>query len=199
MLPAIVILASGSGSNLQSIIDNVSTRRIRASIAAVISDNPDAYALQRAHCAGIGTAVVNRSDYPSRNEWESALSDKVYQFRPALVVLAGFMRVLSGRFVDRFEKRIMNIHPSLLPAHRGLDTHRRAIEAGDSIHGATVHFVTPELDDGPIIIQSPVRIEPGDSAETLAKRVLEREHVIYPEAIRQFVEGLISFDDPACR
>lgn len=199
MLPSIVVLASGSGSNLQSIIDNVSNRRIDARIAAVISDNSDAKALQRARRAGIESAAIVQSDYASKEDWEFALSEKVAEFNPALVVLAGFMRILSAFFVKRFEKRIMNIHPSLLPGYRGLDTHRRVLAAGEDMHGATVHFVTPELDNGPIAIQIQIRVNPKEDAETLAKRVLEQEHLIYPKAIQQFIAGTISFDDPKCR
>lgn len=183
---------------MQSIIDHVQRGRIKARIAAVISDNADAMALQRARQADIEAVAIKPSDYASKREWEFALSEKISEFNPALVVLAGFMRILSGRFVKRFEKRIMNIHPSLLPAYRGLDTHRRVLEAGDAVHGATVHFVTSELDDGPIIMQSRIKVRPNDSAETLAKRVLKQEHLIYPEAIKHYLEGKISFDDPKC-
>jgi len=198
MLSSIVVLASGSGSNLQSIIEHARQGHIKAEIAAVVSDNPDAMALVRARTAGIDSVLIRQSDYASREMWELALSQKVSEYRPALVVLAGFMRVFSEQFIMRFEKRVMNIHPSLLPAYRGLNTHQRVIDAGDSEHGATVHFVTSRLDDGPIVMQSRVQVLPGDDAEELARRVLEQEHVIYPEAIRQFIEGEISFDNPAC-
>ena len=199
MLPSIVVLASGSGSNLQSIIRHVNLGYIKARIAAVVSDNPDAMALVRAQVAGIDSVLIRQSDYASRDAWELALIEKVSKYKPALVVLAGFMRILSERFIIHFEKRIMNIHPSLLPAYRGLNTHQRVVDAGDSEHGATVHFVTPKLDDGPVIIQSRVQVSSGEDAEGLASRVLEQEHIIYPEAIRQFIEGEISFDNPRCR
>ncbi|MCY4149049.1 MAG: phosphoribosylglycinamide formyltransferase [Gammaproteobacteria bacterium] len=198
MLPSIVVLASGSGSNLQSIIQQVNRGHIKAEIAAVVSDNPDAMALVRAQAAGIDSVSIRRSGHASREAWELALMEKVSKYQPALVVLAGFMQILSERFIAHFEKRIMNIHPSLLPAYRGLNTHQRVIDAGDSEHGATVHFVTPKLDDGPVIMQSRVRVSSGDNALELAGRVLEQEHIIYPEAIRQFIEGEISFDNPRC-
>ena len=198
MLPSIVVLASGSGSNLQSIIDHVNRDQIKAKIMAVISDNPDAMALLRAQAAGIESVLIRQSEYASKQHWETSLIEKVSKYRPALVVLAGFMRILSERFVAHFDQRIMNIHPSLLPAYRGLNTHQRVIDAGESEHGATVHFVTSKLDDGPIILQTRVQVRSDDDAEKLARRVLEQEHLIYPEAIRQFFEGQISFDNPRC-
>ena len=199
MLPPIVILASGRGSNLQSIIDHVNGGQVKAKIMAVISDNPDAKALERAQAAGIESVLVRQSDYPSREKWEFDLIKKISKYKPALVVLAGFMRILGERFVTHFDKRIMNIHPSLLPAYRGLNTHQRVIDAGETEHGATVHFVTSKLDNGPIILQKRVKVRPEDNAEKLARRVLEQEHIIYPEAIRQFLEGHISFENPTCR
>ncbi|MCY4274819.1 MAG: phosphoribosylglycinamide formyltransferase [Gammaproteobacteria bacterium] len=199
MLPPIVILVSGSGSNLQSIIDHVNGGQVKAKIMAVISDNPDAKALERAQAAGIESVLVRQSDYPSREKWEFDLIKKISKYKPALVVLAGFMRILGERFVTHFDKRIMNIHPSLLPAYRGLNTHQRVIDAGETEHGATVHFVTSKLDNGPIILQRRVKVRPEDNAEKLARRVLEQEHIIYPEAIRQFLEGHISFENPTCR
>ena len=199
MLPPSVILVSGSGSNLQSIIDHVNGGQVKAKIMAVISDNPDAKALERAQAAGIESVLVRQSDYPSREKWEFDLIKKISKYKPALVVLAGFMRILGERFVTHFDKRIMNIHPSLLPAYRGLNTHQRVIDAGETEHGATVHFVTSKLDNGPIILQRRVKVRPEDNAEKLARRVLEQEHIIYPEAIRQFLEGHISFENPTCR
>jgi len=199
MLPPIVILVSGSGSNLQSIIDHVNGGQVKAKIMAVISDNPDAKALERAQAAGIESVLVRQSDYPSREKWEFDLIKKISKYKPALVVLAGFMRILGERFVTHFDKRIMNIHPSLLPAYRGLNTHQRVIDAGETEHGATVHFVTSKLDNGPNILQRRVKVRPEDNAEKLARRVLEQEHIIYPEAIRQFLEGHISFENPTCR
>ena len=195
-LPGIVILASGAGSNVQSIIAQVESARIKATISAVISDNPVAYALKRATAANIKTLVIERADFNTRHQWESALTASVANLKPRLVVLAGFMRILGTQFISRFDKCMMNIHPSLLPDYKGLDTHQRVLDAGERIHGATVHFVTTELDDGPLILQSRVNIDPVDSAETLRLKVLSQEHIIYPEAIRQFIDGEINFDQP---
>lgn len=195
---SIVVLVSGNGSNLQSIIDHVRDGRIGAKIAAVISDNDAAYALTRARDAGIRTLVVSRNAHATRQRWESALTEAVAGLNPSLVVLAGFMFVLGGPFVQRFEHRILNIHPSLLPAYKGLNTHQRVIDAGEDIHGATVHFVTRELDDGPIVLQASTAVSPRDTARSLGRKVLALEHIIYPEAIRQFIEGSISFDRPQC-
>lgn len=184
----IVVLISGSGSNLQSIID-ASQQDLPVEIRAVISNKADAYGLTRAKLAGIPTAVLDHKGYPDRDSYDAALRDLIDGYAPELVVLAGFMRILSDDFVRHYEGRMMNIHPSLLPKYRGLNTHARAIEAGDREAGCTVHFVTPELDAGPAILQARVPIEEGDTAESLAARVLEQEHRIYPEAIRKFAEG----------
>ncbi len=184
----IVVLISGSGSNLQSIID----ADLPIEIRAVISNRADAYGLTRAEQAGIPTAVLDHKTFPDRESYDAALQALIDSYEPQLVVLAGFMRILSDGFVRHYEGRMMNIHPSLLPKYRGLDTHARAIEAGDTEAGCTVHFVTPELDAGPAIIQATVPILDGDTPETLAARVLEQEHRIYPEAIRKFAEGEIS-------
>ncbi|MCW8827977.1 MAG: phosphoribosylglycinamide formyltransferase [Gammaproteobacteria bacterium] len=184
----IVVLISGSGSNLQSIID-ASQHDLPVEIRAVISNRADAYGLTRAREAGIDTAVLDHRDYPDRESYDAALRELIDRYQPGLLILAGFMRILSDDFVRHYEGRMMNIHPSLLPRYRGLNTHARAIEAGDKEAGCTVHFVTPELDAGPPIIQAHVPILDGDTPETLAARVLEQEHRIYPEAIRLFVEG----------
>lgn len=184
----IVVLISGSGSNLQSIID-ASQQDLPVEIRAVISNKADAYGLTRARHAGIPTAVLDHKAYPDRESYDAALRDLIDDYAPKLVVLAGFMRILSDDFVRHYEGRMMNIHPSLLPKYRGLNTHARAIEAGDREAGCTVHFVTPELDAGPAILQARVPIEEDDTAESLATRVLEQEHRIYPEAIRKFAEG----------
>lgn len=184
----IVVLISGSGSNLQSIID----AQLPVEIRAVISNRADAYGLTRAEQAGIPTEVLDHKAFPDRESYDAALQALIDSYGPQLVVLAGFMRILSDGFVRHYEGRMMNIHPSLLPKYRGLNTHARAIEAGDTEAGCTVHFVTPELDAGPPIIQVRVPILEGDTPETLAARVLEQEHRIYPEAIRKFAEGEIS-------
>jgi len=187
----LVVLISGSGSNLQSIIDAVQ-QGLPVEIRAVISNKADAYGLTRAAEAGIPTAVLNNKAYPDRSSYDAALQELIDSYSPQLVVLAGFMRILTDDFVRHYEGRMMNIHPSLLPKYRGLNTHARAIEAGDAEAGCTVHFVTPELDAGPAIIQAKVPVLPNDTPEALAKRVLEQEHKIYPEAIRQFAEGKLS-------
>jgi phosphoribosylglycinamide formyltransferase-1 len=181
----VVVLISGSGSNLQAIID----ADLPITIRAVISNRADAYGLTRAEQAGIPTAVLDHKAYPDRESYDAALQALIDSYRPGLLVLAGFMRILSDGFVRHYEGRMINIHPSLLPKYRGLDTHARAIAAGDAEAGCSVHFVTPELDSGPIIIQARVTIRDGDTPETLAARVLEQEHRIYPEAIRKFAEG----------
>jgi phosphoribosylglycinamide formyltransferase-1 len=182
---SVVVLISGSGSNLQAIID----AELPITIRAVISNRADAYGLTRAEQAGIPTAVLDHRGFPDRESYDAALRELIDSYRPGLLVLAGFMRILSDGFVRHYEGRMINIHPSLLPKYRGLDTHARAIAAGDAEAGCSVHFVTPELDSGPIIIQARVTIRDGDTPETLAARVLEQEHRIYPEAIRKFAEG----------
>ena len=186
----IVILISGRGSNLQSILD----ARLDAQIAAVISDNPAARGIGVARSADVDTAVIDHRAFPDRASFEAILADKVDSYRPDLLVLAGFMRILTEGFIRRFKDRIMNIHPSLLPAFPGVDTHRRALHEGVRIHGCTVHFVTPDLDHGPIVVQAAVPVLPGDDEDRLAARVLEQEHRIYPEAIRWYLDGSLRFD-----
>lgn len=181
----IVILISGRGSNLQSILE----AKLDAQIGAVISNNPTAKGIDVARSFGVTTAVVDHRAFPDRPSFDSALADKAESYRPDLLVLAGFMRILTEAFTRRFGGRIMNIHPSLLPAFPGVNTHLRALQEGVKIHGCTVHFVTPELDHGPIIVQAAVPVLPGDDEGRLAARVLEQEHRIYPQAIRWFLEG----------
>ena len=185
----LVVLISGGGSNLQAILDNIANGTVAATVAAVISDRADAFGLVRAARAGVPAAVVERRDYENLAAFHAALLDRVESFQPDLVVLAGFMRILPARFVERFERRIMNIHPSLLPRFKGLDTHQRALDAGARRHGATVHLVTEKLDDGPIIIQAEVAVAPDDNAATLGARVLRQEHRIYSRAIHWFAEN----------
>lgn len=188
----LVVLISGRGSNLQSIIDAAAGGELPVEIRAVLSNEPDAYGLERARRAGIETRVVPHRNYRSREEFDAALIRCVDEFEPGLVVLAGFMRILTPAFVDHYRGRLMNIHPSLLPQFPGLDTHQRALSAGVKEHGASVHFVTPDLDGGPVIIQARVPVKKTDDADTLAARVLEHEHLIYPQAIKWFAEGRLS-------
>lgn len=185
----VVVLISGGGSNLQSIIDASQGAEFPAQVVGVISNKAEAYGLQRAVNAGIESAVLDHTEFASRAEFDQALQNLINQFKPDLVVLAGFMRILTPEFVNHFLGRMLNIHPSLLPKYPGLHTHRRAIEAGDAEHGVTVHFVTAELDGGPAVIQAKVPVLKGDSEQSLAARVLEQEHVIYPIAVKLFAQG----------
>lgn len=192
----IVVLISGDGSNLQAIIDASSGSGIYqgqdpipVDIKLVISNRKNAFGLERAQQAGIKTALLEDTDYETREDYDRALRFLIDEEKPRLVVLAGFMRILSEGFVDHYLDKLINIHPSLLPKYRGLNTHQRAIEAGDKEHGATVHFVTPELDSGPLIVQAKVPVMPDDSRETLKARVLEKEHIIYPLVIRWIAES----------
>jgi len=161
----------------------------------VISNQPDAYGLERARRAGIETAVLEHRAFPDREHFDRALAALVDAYRPGLVALAGFMRILTPGFVQHYQGRMFNIHPSLLPKFQGLHTHRRALEAGETQHGASVHFVTEELDGGPIVIQARVPVLPGDEPETLAARVLEKEHLIYPQAVRWFAAGRLALEN----
>ena len=185
----LVVLVSGNGSNLQAILDNIAGGFLRAKVVAVISDNADAFGLVRARRAGVCGVVVARDDYKNAADFYAALLRRVESFAPDLVILAGFMRVLPAEFVTRFANKIMNIHPSLLPKFRGLNTHQRALDASEKKHGATVHWVTEKLDDGEIIAQAEVKISTDDTAETLAAKVLREEHKIYSHAIKKFIEN----------
>ena len=188
----LVVLISGNGSNLQAIIDDIANNNLPAQVVAVISNKADAYGLERAKKAGIEQCILSHKDYSDRQQYDIALKELIDSYHPDLIILAGFMRILSNEFVEHFLNKMMNIHPSLLPKYKGLNTHQRAIDAGDKKHGCSVHFVTPELDDGPVILQATVDIEENDTAETLAARVHEQEHKIYPEAIRLFAENKIN-------
>ena len=188
----LVILISGRGSNMEAI---VRAQIPGAEVAAVIANRPDAAGLAFAVDQGIVTQVVDHKAYPSREAFDAALADAIDAHRPDLVVLAGFMRVLTDAFVTRYAGRLFNIHPSLLPSFPGLHTHRKALEAGVRVHGATVHFVTPTLDCGPVVIQAAVPVLPGDDEAALARRVLEQEHRIYPQAVRWFVDGRLTLTD----
>lgn len=190
-----VVLISGSGSNLQSFIDGQAAGRLPIDLRAVVSSRADAFGLTRARRAGIPTAVLATRDYPTREAYDAALEELLAGYRPELVVLAGFMRILTGEFVTRHQGRLVNIHPSLLPAFRGLHTHRRALEAGVAEHGCSVHFVTPELDAGPVILQARVPVLPGDTPERLQERVQAQEHRVYPLAVRWIAEGRVALRD----
>lgn len=191
----IVILISGRGSNMLSILDAVAAGRLSAQVAAVISNRPEAAGLEAALTHGIPAYVVDHRNYGDRAAFDAALAEMIDAFTPDLVVLAGFMRILTPAFVQRYGGRMLNIHPSLLPSFTGLHTHRRALKAGVRVHGCTVHFVTSELDHGPIVIQAAVPVLDGDDESTLAARVLAQEHVVYPRAIRWFVEGRLRIVD----
>jgi phosphoribosylglycinamide formyltransferase 1 len=190
-MKSIVILISGRGSNMEAIVQACAAEGWPARIAAVISNRPDAAGLQFAQARGIATAVVDHKAFSDRDTFDAELARVVHGFAPDVLVLAGFMRILTPGFVKQFEGRMVNVHPSLLPAFTGLHTHRRAIEAGCKAAGATVHFVTAELDHGPIIAQTVVAVLPGDSEATLSARVLAREHVMYPRAVRWLVSDLL--------
>ena len=190
----IVILISGRGSNMEAIVQRCAEQRWPATVAAVIANRADAAGLAFAQRMGIATAVVDHKAQPSREAFDAALAEVIDGYGPDLVVLAGFMRVLGAAFVERYQGRLLNIHPSLLPAFPGLHTHRRALQAGCKLAGATVHFVTAELDHGPIVMQSAVPVLAGDDEHALAARVLATEHVIYPLSVRWFVEGRLRLD-----
>lgn len=185
----VVVLISGSGSNLQALIDSIAHDGNPARIAAVISNRADAYGLERAKQAGISTAVLDHKQFDGREAFDAALVEAIDAFNPQLVVLAGFMRILTPGFVRHYAGRLLNIHPSLLPKYKGLHTHQRALDAGDSEHGCSVHFVSEELDGGPLVVQAVVPVQSDDSPTSLAQRVHEQEHVIYPLAVRWFAEG----------
>ncbi|MBC3863007.1 phosphoribosylglycinamide formyltransferase [Undibacterium jejuense] len=188
----IVILISGRGSNMQAVVEACVNQKWPAQIAAVISNKTDASGLEYAASKGIQTAVVVSKEFSQREAFDAALQQKIDEFSPDIVVLAGFMRILTPAFVKHYAGRMLNIHPSLLPSFVGLATHRQALDAGVKLHGATVHFVTAELDHGPIVAQAAVPVHNDDTENSLAQRVLEQEHIIYPRAVRQFVEGKIS-------
>jgi len=196
---SLVVLISGSGSNLQAIIDAQQDPDYPAEISAVISNKPGVKGLQRATEADIATEVISHQDYPDRQSYDAELARVIDRYHPCLVILAGFMRILTDGFVNHYAGRMLNIHPSLLPKYKGLHTHQQAIESGDSEHGATVHFVTPDLDSGPLIIQARVPVLEDDTADVLAARVLEKEHVIYPRAIAQVASGLVTLKNDVVR
>lgn len=198
-MKSIVILISGRGSNMEALLQARAAGHLPVTIAAVISNRPEAKGLETASDAGIPTAVLDHKTFPDRESFDAALIDCIDGFKPELVVLAGFMRILTADFVRHYENRLLNIHPSLLPAFPGLHTHQRAIDQGVRVHGCTVHFVTAELDHGPVVIQAAVPVLDGDTEESLAKRVLSCEHQIYPQAVRWFAEDRLSIEDGKVR
>ncbi|MCG1053795.1 phosphoribosylglycinamide formyltransferase [Mycetohabitans sp. B5] len=191
----LVILISGRGSNMEAIVRACAVQRWPARVAAVVSNRPDAAGLAFAAAHGIATAVVDHTQFDGRDAFDAALAQVLDAHEPDLVVLAGFMRVLTPAFVERYAARMMNVHPSLLPSFTGLHTHQRALDAGVAVHGATVHFVTAALDHGPIIAQGVVPVLAGDDAAALAARVLRLEHELYPRAVRWFVEDRLRVRD----
>lgn len=185
--PAIVILISGRGSNMKSIVEAIKSGSLDVTVAAVISNRPDAAGLLYAQQQNIPTAAIDHTQFESRQSFDQAMAKEIDKYSPKLVVLAGFMRILTTEFVEHFAGKLINIHPALLPKFKGLNTHQRAIEAGEKEHGASVRIVTPELDDGPVVLQARVAILEGDTEQTLAARVLEQEHTLYPKAIGKSV------------
>jgi len=188
MSKRIVVLISGNGSNLQAIIDACEEKKINGDVVAVISNKPQVYGLERAKCHDIDNVVVNHRDYETREAYDVSLAKAIDEHQPDLVVLAGFMRILTADFVEHYAGKMLNIHPSLLPKYQGLNTHQRAIDAGDSEHGVSVHFVTAELDGGPVILQAKVPIFENDTSDELAARVHEQEHRIYPLVVNWFTD-----------
>ncbi|KVE80788.1 phosphoribosylglycinamide formyltransferase [Burkholderia cepacia] len=191
----LVILISGRGSNMEAIVRACAQERWPAEIAAVIANRPGAAGLAFAASHGVATAVVDHRSFDGRDSFDAALAAEIDRFAPDLVVLAGFMRILTPAFVRRYEGRLLNIHPSLLPSFKGIHTHQQALDAGVALHGASVHFVIPELDSGAIVAQGAVPVRAGDDAAALAQRVLAVEHVLYPRAVRWFIEGRLRLEN----
>jgi phosphoribosylglycinamide formyltransferase 1 len=190
----IVILISGRGSNMQALVEACARERWNARVVAVLSNRPGAAGLQFASEQGVENEAVDHTRFADRAAFDTELAARIDSFAPDLLLLAGFMRILSDGFVQRYQGRMLNVHPSLLPSFTGLHTHQRALDAGCKLAGATVHFVTPTLDHGPIVIQAAVPVLPDDIASTLAARVLQREHVIYPRAVRWWVDGALRIE-----
>lgn len=191
----IVVLISGSGSNLQAIIDACNDGQILGKVSAVFSNKADAYGLKRAEQSGSDTHFVNPKDFANRVEFDHALMQHIDNYQPDIIVLAGYMRILSAEFVEHYLGKMINVHPSLLPKYPGLDTHARAIEAGDAEHGTSVHFVTEELDGGPVILQANVPIFSGDTPELLQDRVQTQEHQIYPLVVKWLAQERLTMTD----
>lgn len=195
----IVVLVSGRGTNLEALLAAHARGDLPVEFRAVISNRPGAAALDRATAHGLAAEVIDHKAYDDRAAFDAALAQTIDHHAPALIVLAGFMRILTDGFIERYRDRMLNIHPSLLPEFRGLHTHRRALDADAERHGATVHFVTPELDGGPAVLQATVPVQAGDTERALAARVLEREHRIFPLAVRWFAQGRLTFDGNTAR
>jgi phosphoribosylglycinamide formyltransferase-1 len=191
----IVVLISGNGSNLQAIIDACDHRITQGKVTAVFSNQADAYGLKRAQSAGIDAQFIDAKAYGSREAFDQQLMRQIDQYQPDLIVLAGYMRILSDAFVDHYQGKMINIHPSLLPKYPGLETHQRAIDAGDTEHGTSVHFVTAELDGGPVILQAKVPVFTDDSVQSLSERIQAQEHDIYPLTVQWFVDGRLCMQD----
>ena len=191
----LIVLISGNGSNLQAIIDSCASGEINAEIRAVVSNRPTAPGLERARAAGIPTHIVNHNDFKERRSFEIELEQIIDSYHPALIVLAGFMRILTPAFVNHYLGRLINIHPSLLPNFQGLNTHQRALDSGVKEHGVSVHFVTPELDGGPVIIRATLPILRDDNTDTLTERAQAQEHIIYPQAIKWHTDGRLTLRD----
>ena len=189
---SVVVLISGNGSNLQALLDFSSAGNYR--ISGVISNKSDAYGLQRAEQSNIPTTVVEHRRYANRDLFDKALSEAIDAYEPGLIVLAGFMRILSAKFIKRYNGKILNIHPSLLPNYPGTNTHQRVLDAGEKLHGVSVHFVTEELDGGPVIAQKSIAIESIDDAETLALRIQDKEHLLYPAVVSWFAHGRLQLE-----
>lgn len=187
-MKSVVVLISGSGSNLQAILDNCASGYIAGRVTAVISNKANAYGLERARLANVPALVLDHKNYPDRLSYDKALMALIDEQQPDLLVLAGFMRILTAEFVAHYQGRLLNIHPSLLPKYQGLNTHQRALDAGDTVHGCSVHFVTAELDGGPVVLQAKVPVFPEDDAASVAERVHEQEHRIYPLVVRWFCQ-----------
>lgn len=190
-----VVLISGGGSNLQAFIDQIEAGELDLNIRLVISNVPAAYGLQRAQLAGIANICIDHRDFADRLSFDQALMTQIDQIEPDVVILAGFMRILTPEFVNQYVNRLVNIHPSLLPKFTGVDTHRRAIDAGEQWHGASIHFVIPELDAGPVILQGRLAINANDTPETLQQRIHKIEHILYPMALKWFCQGRLQVKD----
>lgn len=194
-LPKILVLASGSGTNFQALVDASRERDFPGQVIALGCNQPRAFVLERAAQANIETFTVNHKDFSSRNEFDAALIAHILRYNPDLIVLAGFMRILTTDFVRAFRGKLINVHPSLLPKYTGLNTHQRVLDSGDQTHGVSIHFVTEELDGGPVIAQAEITVTPDDSNETLAEKVQKKEHLLYPIVVRWLCEGRIQLGD----